>query len=118
MSIKEFYQTVGGSYNEALSRLMNDQFILRFLKKFADKNNFADLVSAFAQKDVKGIFESSHGLKGVTGNLALTNLFNLSSQICEKSRHAASFEECGFTNEMDKIQEEFQKTIALISQLQ
>lgn len=34
MDIKKFYEEIGGNYEEALSRLMNDSLIERFVLKF------------------------------------------------------------------------------------
>lgn len=36
MSVKEFYAAIGGDYDRAIQMLMNDVFITKLLKKFAE----------------------------------------------------------------------------------
>ena len=46
MKLTEFYQTVGGDYADAMSRLQNDAFIVRFLRMLPRDGSMALLTEA------------------------------------------------------------------------
>lgn len=117
MTVKEFYDAIGGSYEEALSRLMNDAFITRFLRKFHDGYSLKELNEAYQNNDAKKVFEVSHALKGVIGNLALTKLFNYASNITEATRNVSSLSEANIENELKSFNENFDKTLELIEKI-
>ena len=48
MKLTEFYQTVGGDYADAMSRLQNDAFIVRFLRMLPRDGSMALLTEAVA----------------------------------------------------------------------
>ena len=74
MSEKEFYEKIGGDYEEALSRLMRDSLIRKFVLKFPDDQNFAALKEALGEGRWDDAFSYAHTLKGVSLNLAFTRL--------------------------------------------
>ena len=74
MAEKIFYDMIGGSYEEALSRLMNDAFIKRFVLKFKDDESFTLLKAALQKGDIDEAFGHSHTLKGVALNLSFKKL--------------------------------------------
>lgn len=88
MNIKQFYLETNGSYENALAIMMNDVLIAKLLGKFMANNLYDDIVSLYEQKDFRGLFAASHSYKGVTGNLALTPLYELSSVITEATRNS------------------------------
>lgn len=51
-------------------------------------NSYEDIVNLYEQKDYRGLFAAAHSFKGVTGNLALTPLFELASYITEATRNS------------------------------
>ena len=87
MNVEEFYSRIGGSYLEAKTRLANDALILRFLLKYKENGDYKQCIEAYEKKDFHAVFEASHALKGVAGNLALTPLFTVASKITEATRH-------------------------------
>lgn len=96
MSVKELYEHLGGNYEEAKMRLMSDKLITRFVTQFSKDNAFEKLQTAYENNDLKGIFEASHALKGVSANLALTPIAKISEIITSASRN-------GDPNELAKI---------------
>lgn len=74
MSIKDFYEMIGGSYTTALSRLMRDSLIEKFVLKFADDKTFGQLREAAEAENWDAAFAPAHTLKGVALNLAFENL--------------------------------------------
>ena len=68
----------GIDVNSALERFMGNEMLLdRFLKKFAADENYWKLCDAVAAGKKEEALTASHTLKGVTGNLSMTDLFDL-----------------------------------------
>lgn len=86
MTAEEFYTAVGGDYKDALSRLMNDELILRFLGMFPKDPSYSELLAAHEAGDEERLFRAAHTLKGVCANLALTGLAETASEITEYYR--------------------------------
>ena len=74
ISEKEFYDKIGGDYTDALSRLMRDSLIRKFVLKFPDDKNFAALKEAVGEERWDDAFAYAHTLKGVSLNLAFARL--------------------------------------------
>lgn len=74
MNVKLFYEEIGGDYSEALSRLINDALIEKFLLKFKDGNYINNIEMYVKNKDYENLFMSAHTLKGVALNLSLKKL--------------------------------------------
>lgn len=68
---------------DALSRLMNKTVLYeKVLKKFPNEAKRADgFISCLEAQDYTGAYEAAHTLKGVTGNLSITPLYNGYSEI-------------------------------------
>lgn len=88
MDVKQFYDTIGGNYSKSLETMMNDAFIQRMLLKFLDSSTYNDLLEASNNKDIQALFNVTHMLKGVAGNLSLTPLQLKAAAICEMTRNA------------------------------
>ena len=86
MTVEELYGLIGGNYAEAKSRLMNDKLVSRFIIKFLDDTSYAQLMEGWEAGDGEAIFRASHTMKGVCGNLALTELFETADTITEAYR--------------------------------
>ena len=117
MTVAEFYATIGGNYQEALGRLMNDDFIKRFVTKFSSDTHMESLQNAYALQDFKGVFEAAHGLKGVAGNLAFTPLFVAASGICEKTRNLPDGESVDLSSDIAQLKSIYDKTVSSIGLL-
>ena len=90
MNIKKFYEDTNSSYQGALSIMMNDFLIERMIKKFMESNSYQSIIEAYEANNIKEVFALSHSFKGVTGNLSLTKLFNLASELTEATRNKES----------------------------
>ena len=51
MTLRELYDNVGGSYEDALSRLMSDSLIDRFIRKYPQDKSYTQLIEAAAEND-------------------------------------------------------------------
>ena len=87
MTLKECYTALCGNYDEALSRLMNERLMERFLQKFLSDPSFNEIKDAFESKDGEKAFRGAHTLKGVSANLAFTKLSTSSSLLTEALRN-------------------------------
>ena len=86
MTVQEFYTAIGGNYNDALQRLMNDALVYRFLMKFPADKSFEQLKTALENQDVEAAFSAAHTLKGVTLNLAFERLAQASVTLTDALR--------------------------------
>lgn len=114
MSVKELYESFGGDYSRAVQTMMNDAFISRMLTKFIEKNSYEDIIHSYQNKDMKGIFEASHSLKGVCGNLSLTPLYEKASVLCDKVRNLNEGETVNVDAEVNDLKESYEKILTLI----
>lgn len=93
MDLRKVYAECGGDYEDVIGRLITEERVERFVKKFADSTDYDMLMEAVAQKDHEGIFRYSHNLKGLSLNLSFTELQKSSSELCELFRNGAPTED-------------------------
>ncbi len=108
MNIKQFYNDIQGSYQNALSIMMNDSLIERMLTKFMSNNVFEQIINSYEQKDFRNLFAAAHSFKGVTGNLALTPLYEISSNITELTRKS---DDVDISKEIQQLKDAYQLVI-------
>ena len=66
----------GIDYKGGLARCMNDEaFYEKFLKMVLKDDSFQRTKAAYEARDQKRLFECAHELKGVSGNAAMTEVF-------------------------------------------
>ena len=131
MNVKEFYESINGDYQYALSIMMNDSLIERMIAKFMSNNSYQEMIDAYDKKDYASLFPLAHSnnsyqemidaydkkdyaslfplahsFKGVTGNLALTELYEISSIITEATRNGAT---PNLDNEIKALKDSYQK---------
>lgn len=87
MTVKECYEKLGGDYNEALQRLMNEALVKRFILKFLNDDSMKILTDAVSEGDFETAFRGVHTLKGVAANLAFTDLRKAASELTEQLRN-------------------------------
>lgn len=86
MTVKEFYEEVGGDYNEIMSRLKTEDRIIKFAGMFARDESYKTLVQALEAQDVDSAFRAAHTMKGMCQNMAFTRLLTSSQDITELLR--------------------------------
>ena len=83
----EALERFGADTKEGLGRCMNNKDIyLRLVDMGLNDTNFEKLSAAVNAGDKKTAFEAAHALKGVMGNLSLTPLFTIASEMTERLR--------------------------------
>ncbi len=86
MTLRECYESFGGDYDDALSRMMNDSLIERFLLKFLDDRTAESMRISIETGNVSELFRGAHTMKGVAGNLGFAQLGKASSALTEHLR--------------------------------
>lgn len=86
MTCEQFYEKIGGNYPDTISRLLTEERILRFVRKFPADGSFNDLQAALARGAVEEAFRAAHTLKGVAQNLGFTALYEKASAVTEVLR--------------------------------
>ncbi|MDO5445075.1 MAG: Hpt domain-containing protein [Eubacteriales bacterium] len=87
MTLKEFYTSVGGSYDDVMNRLRMEKLVYKFLFKFPAATDYSDLVNAVNNAEWPDAFRFSHNLKGVGLNLSLDKMAQAASVLCEEIRN-------------------------------
>ncbi len=117
MSVKELYESFGGDYNRAVQTMMNDACVTRMLSKFVANNSYSDMINAYKEGNLRTVFEAAHSLKGVSGNLALTPLYEKASVICEKTRNLKENESVNLDIEIKDFEETYNSIVSSINNL-
>ena len=86
MNTQTFYEKIGGNYADTMSRLMTEERILRFVRKFPADGSFNALKDALAKSSQEEAFRAAHTLKGVAQNLGFTALYERASAVTEVLR--------------------------------
>lgn len=89
ITLREFYDMVGGCYEDVVGRLMKEDRIVKYLNKFKESSDYDQMMEAIAAKEWEIVFRMSHNLKGMCQNLGLDSLARVSSELCEQVRHGA-----------------------------
>ena len=80
-------RAAGVDVEDALARMMGSEALLeRLLRKFADDESCARLLEAAEKDDAEAGLAAAHALKGVSGNLSLTRVYELTARQCELIR--------------------------------
>ena len=103
---------LGANTDEGLKRcLNNEEFYLRLVKMSREDKTFLELKDALERNDLDDAFERAHALKGVLGNVSLTNILEPVKEITEDLR---SRTEKDYTDQMNTILAELEKVKALV----
>ena len=91
-ALKEY----GANVDEGLARCMgNEALYLKLVSTIPNEEKFSKLMESLEANDLDSAFENAHALKGVTGNLALTPLYDPLVEVTELLR---SRTEMDYTN--------------------
>lgn len=86
MTVKEFYDSIGGDYEDAINRFRMESLVQKFLLKFPEDTSYQELVAAVEAGETETAFKAAHTLKGVTANLSMEKLRAASSEVTELLR--------------------------------
>lgn len=75
MTIQELYKNIGGDYEDAIARLVDDKYVKKYIKWFLTDTSFDELINAKNNNlSSDDCFKAAHTFKGVCLNLSLTDL--------------------------------------------
>lgn len=105
----------GIDVDSVMERFMgNEQLLDRMLQKFTQDTQYQALKEAIADNNMEQAFSASHTLKGMCGNLSMTELFALFSKQVELFRADKQAEACAM---MTEIENAYQSVLEGIAQL-
>ena len=101
----------GVNVDEGLARCMNNEaFYLKLVKMAVEDGCFDRLAQAVDSQNKQEAFAAAHDLKGVLGNLSITPLYSLVSQITELLRAG---EDVDYPSQVAALMEQRNKLKAL-----
>ena len=112
MTLQELYASIDGDYDQALRVLRMDRLLDKHIRKLTANGVVDRLLEAGKTMDPTELFESAHAVKGVCGNLGLTKLASLSSDIAEEFRpgNPRKLSDDEVARMLDEIAELYKKT--------
>lgn len=113
--IKKELTDNGVDYAALVKRFMNmDKMAEKFLLKFPADNTMKMYKEALDANDVQALFNATHTLKGVCGNLCIDCILDIVTPAVEVYR-AGSMD--GAAETYEKIKAEYDKVCAVISKI-
>lgn len=112
MNVKDFYEQIGGSYEDVIARLPMEKLIIKYLIKFINDPSFHNLQLSLEQNDLAAAFRASHTLKGTSGTLGMKRLMEASDHLTESLRNHEEKVETLFLcakKEYDKVMDALNK---------
>ncbi len=109
----------GADVEATLKRFMgNDAIYLKFLGKFPNDPNYANLGSNMESGNFEEAYKCAHALKGVVGNLGLTPIFDNVSVLVEELRNKtnAEVDAAAADEEWQKIKTVYEQFIGIINE--
>ena len=86
-TIKKQLTEAGVDLDKTMERFMNNEALyLKFLKRFPEDPNYAQLKEHISTGDYEEAFRDAHTLKGVAGNLGLGPFYTVVSALTEELR--------------------------------
>ena len=89
MDLKEIYTQINGNYDEVMGRLMKEERVLKYLRKFVDNTDYESFNTSYGAEDWETAFRAIHSIKGMGLNLSITKMAELGSDVCEEVRNGA-----------------------------
>lgn len=90
MTLKEFYEQIGGDYEYMIKNLPTEDCARELLKMFKKDESYSALVCAVTANNRNAAFRAAHTLKGVAGSLALSTLYTLSCDLLDLLRNPST----------------------------
>ena len=99
--------TYGADTKTGLERCMGQEaFYIRLTGMILQEANFDNLEQAIAAGNLEDAFSTAHALKGVTGNLALTPLYDPIQEITELLRAKTDMDYTALLEQIRSAKEE------------
>lgn len=110
MDLKECFQEIGGNYDDLVTRLGGSEMLAKkFAMKFLNDPSYQQFMEAIQAENNEEAFRAIHTLKGVSSNLSLTALQQISSVLCEELRNGGSIHD---KEDVEKLTQCYKKCVA------
>ncbi len=86
MNLKEFYDAVGGNFDDTVTRLMNEKIVAKFVGLFAEDESYKNFLNDFNAQKYEDAFRDIHTLKGLSLNLGFDTLSNICITVTDALR--------------------------------
>lgn len=113
-NLKHKLEEYGADIDSAIRRFMgNEAMYAKYLGKFLNDKNFTGLKESVAAKDYGEAYKYAHAMKGVTANIGLTPLYDITagmSDILRKNEETVDEAAiCQMTEELEEKYSQFCK---------
>lgn len=115
MTLEECYSALEGDYKSAVSRLMNENLVRKFIFKFLDDGTFGNLRDSMESGNYAEAFRSAHMMKGVCQNLSFLKLLESSSALTEALRNDELIDAEEVQRLFKRTEEDYDLTVSAIS---
>lgn len=116
MTVKEFYDAVGGEYADVYGRLQNDMLIKKFLKMMERDKNMDLLTEAVRTGEAEKAFYAIHTLKGIALNLSLSVFAEKCSYMTERLRERKTMPK-DIVQMYETVKNEYAKVTGMLKEL-
>ena len=112
--IKFAYAAHSYDYAGAIERVAGDELLRSLLDMFLADSNYAQLMSALDAGDAQLGFQAAHSLKGSSGMLGLSGLFEAMKSVTEPLRRGDASEAAAYRADVER---EYAAAIGMIKSL-
>ena len=114
MTLEELYREIGGSYEQAIGVLRVEKLVDKHIRKLAANGVVDRVIAAKADMAPAELFESAHAMKGMCGNLGLTELAEAAAELAEEFRpgNPRRLSDSEAAARIDRISEIYRRTAA------
>jgi HPt (histidine-containing phosphotransfer) domain-containing protein len=106
---------MGGDYVGVSERLMKDDRIEKYLRKFLESTDYDEMMTALEDEDYERAFRAAHSIKGISLNLGFSGLQDTVSDLCEALRGGKP--DIDISKMVEKVTVDYQKVISAIEML-
>ena len=114
MTLKEFYNSIGGNYQTMTSRFLDESRVKKYVLMFKSDRTYEELLDSIDAGDIDTAFRNVHTLKGLAANLGFDSLFKASSLLTEVFRN---YRGDSFRDELSRVKYEYEKVMSNINKL-
>ena len=116
MPVKEWYEAMGGDYDDGWGRLRTYERVQKILLKTLDDKSYALLTDSVEAGNMSEAFRAAHTIKGVCQNLSITPLYKSASELAELLRNADAYSE-DMESMIEEVKKDYTHMIECIRQL-
>lgn len=115
MELKNVFEQIGGDYEGVIGRLMTEERVIKYLKKFSASQNMELITKPLSEEDYETAFREAHNLKGVCANLGITVLGASASELTEALRGGKPTVDVAPL--IEQVAKDFETTVAAFASL-